>query len=44
MAKPILDEELWQIIEPLLPAPKPRRKKYPGRKPISNRQAMTGKL
>ena len=44
MAKPILDESLWQLIEPVLPLPKPRRKKYPGRKPISNRQALTGIL
>ena len=44
MAKPILDESLWILIEPVLPPPKPRRKKYPGRKPISNRQALTGIL
>lgn len=44
MAKPILDEELWQLIEPLLPPAKPRRFRYPGRKPISNRQALTGIL
>jgi transposase len=44
MAKPLLDEELWQLIEPLLPPPKARRFKYPGRKPISNRQALTGIL
>ena len=44
MAKAILDETLWQMIEPLLPPPKPRRKRYPGRKPISNRQALTGIL
>src|SRR5687768_3590422 len=44
MAKPILDEALWQLIEPLLPPPKPRRFLYPGRKPISNRQALTGIL
>jgi len=44
MAKAILDESLWQLIEPVLPPPKPRRKKYPGRKPISNRQALTGIL
>ena len=44
MAKPILDESLWELIEPILPRPKPRRKKYPGRKPISNRQALTGIL
>lgn len=44
MARPILDESLWILIEPVLPPPKPRRKKYPGRKPISNRQALTGIL
>ena len=44
MAKPILDESLWILIEPVLLPPKPRRKKYPGRKPISNRQALTGIL
>ncbi len=42
MAKPLLDETLWEMIEPLLPQPKPRRKRFPGRKPISNRQALTG--
>lgn len=44
MAKPLLDDELWTIIEPLLPQPKARRKRFPGRKPISNRQALTGIL
>ena len=44
MAKPILDDSLWILIEPVLPPPKVRRKKYPGRKPISNRQALTGIL
>ncbi|WP_374189756.1 hypothetical protein [Burkholderia oklahomensis] len=31
MAKPIIDDELWTLIEPLLPPPKPRREKNPGR-------------
>lgn len=44
MAKPILDDDLWTLIEPLLPSPKPRRFRYPGRKPITNRQALTGIL
>jgi len=44
MAKPLLDDELWAIIAPLLPAPKPRRFRYPGRKPIDNRRALTGIL
>ena len=42
MAKPILDEDLWTRIEPMLPPPRPRRFRYPGRKPITNRQALTG--
>ncbi|MBV9867225.1 MAG: IS5/IS1182 family transposase, partial [Abitibacteriaceae bacterium] len=29
MAKPILDDNLWQLIEPLLPPPKPRRARFP---------------
>lgn len=44
MAKPILEDSLWIMVEPILPPPKPRRSKYPGRKPISNRQALTGIL
>src|SRR5215471_16318654 len=44
MAKPLLTDELWERIEPLLPPPKPRRFRYPGRKPISHRQALTGIL
>ena len=30
MAQPLLDDALWQVIEPLLPAPKRRRKGIPG--------------
>lgn len=44
MAKPILNDDLWTRIEPLLPPPKPRRFRYPGRKPITHRQALTGIL
>lgn len=44
MAKPLLDDELWAMSEPLLPQPKTRRKRFPGRKPIPNRQAWTGIL
>jgi transposase len=42
MAKPLLDDELWEVIEPLLPPPKPRRKRYPGRKPLDRRKLVTG--
>src|SRR5215831_312016 len=44
MAKPLLTDELWRRIEPLLPPPKPRRFRYPGRKPLTHRQALTGIL
>jgi transposase len=42
MAKPLVNDELWEQIQPLLPPPKPRRFRFPGRKPISDRQALTG--
>jgi transposase len=42
MAKPLVDDELWAIVEPLLPKPKPRRFRYPGRKPLDNRRVLTG--
>jgi transposase len=44
MAKPLLPDELWDIIRPLLPPPKPRRFDHPGRKPIDDRKALTGIL
>ena len=44
MAKPILDDDLWELIAPLLPRSKPRRFRYPGRKSIDNRKAFTGIL
>ena len=43
MAKPIVDDELWKRIEPFVP-PKPRRSRFPGRKPLGNRKALTGIL
>ncbi len=44
MGKPIIDDELWVLIEPLLLPLKPRREKNPGRLPVSNRAALTGIL
>ncbi len=41
MAKPILDDELWKLIEPVFPPPKKRRWRYPGRKPVDNRKALS---
>src|SRR5262245_53698984 len=43
MAKFIVDDELWRRIEPFL-TPKPRRSRFPGRKPLDNRKALTGIL
>ncbi len=44
MAKPLVDDRLWTLIAPLLPPPKPRRYRSPGRKPLDYRQALTGIL
>jgi transposase len=43
MARPLLSDELWSLIEPLIPV-RPRRFRYPGRKPLADRQVMTGIL
>ena len=42
MAKPLLTDELWELVEPLLP-PLVRSPKG-GRPPIGNREALTGIL
>ena len=44
MAKPVLDDDLWRSVEPLLPEPKRRRRRHPGRRPMGNRAALTGIL
>ncbi len=44
MAKPLLPEASWDRIGPLLPPPKARRGRYPGRKPIDDRRALIGIL
>ena len=43
MAKALVDDELWALIEPLIPV-KPRRHTHPGRKPLDNRKALSGIL
>src|SRR5919206_3546791 len=43
MAKPLVDDGLWERVEPLLPVVQ-RRYRYPGRKRIPDRQALTGIL
>jgi transposase len=42
MDKPIIDDELWRRLEPLLPQPNARREKFPGRKPVPDRAALNG--
>jgi len=42
MAREMVRDDLWGLIEPILPPPKPRRFRYPGRKPVENRAALTG--
>jgi transposase len=44
MAKPLVSDELWKRIEPLIPPPKPRRFRFPGRKPLEPRKILTGIL
>src|SRR5438270_1659561 len=44
MAKPLVSDELWALVQPLLPPPKPRRFRYPGRRPVTDRKALTGIL
>jgi transposase len=44
MGTQILADELWSLIEPLLPPPKPRRFRNPGRKRVPDRAALTGIL
>ena len=44
MAKPLLPDDLWAKVEPLLPPPRPRRFRFPGRKPVEPRKALTGIL
>src|SRR5262245_21268500 len=42
--KPLVTDALWQRVEPLLPPPKPRRFRFPGRQPIDRRSILTGIL
>jgi transposase len=44
MARKLLSDELWESIRPLFPPPRPRRVRYPGRKPLDERKVLTGIL
>src|SRR6476661_7565388 len=43
MEHDLLDDELWEIVQPLLPVPR-RRKFYPGRTRLEDRRILTGIL
>lgn len=42
--KPLVSDDLWQRLEPLLPPPPRRRFRFPGRKPLDSRKILTGIL
>lgn len=44
MARPLLDDAWWERIRALLPALSPRRFRFPHRKPVDDRKALTGIL
>ncbi len=43
MAQPLVSDELWEVVEPLIPRVQ-RRYRYPGRKRIDERRVLTGIL
>ena len=43
MAKPLVSDELWQLVEPLIPKLE-RRYRFPGRRRIDDRKVLTGIL
>ena len=43
MARPLVSDELWELIESLIPKV-PRRRRFPGRKRIDDRKVLTGIL
>ena len=44
MQAPTIDDELWTLIEPLLPQPKRRKRERRGRPRVSDRRALNGIL
>jgi len=43
MARPLVSDELWELIEPLIPKV-PRRQRFPGRKRLDDRKVLSGIL
>src|SRR5256885_1747264 len=44
MARPLLDDDLWALVAPLVPPRRVRRGHRHGRKPIPDRAVLTGIL
>ena len=44
MPQALIDDDLWNRIEPLLPKRRTRHRRYAGRKPIPDRAVLTGIL
>jgi len=42
--KPLVTDELWEHVQPLLPPPPRRHFRFPGRKPLDYRKVLTGIL
>lgn len=42
MIEELVPDGLWERVAPLLPPPKPRRHRYPGRRSIDDRAALAG--
>ena len=42
MIEELVPDGLWERVAPLLPPPRPRRYRYPGRRPIDDRPALAG--
>jgi transposase len=43
MARPLVSDELWELIEPLIPKGQ-RRFRYPGRRRLDDRKVVDGDL
>jgi transposase len=43
MAKPLVSDELWELVEPVIPKVE-RRYRFPGRKRVDDRKVLTGIL
>jgi transposase len=42
LPKPLITDELWELVRPLLPPPRVRSARNTGRKPLDPRRVLTG--